>query len=203
MAITTIDDPNDRRHRLEQKPVDGPRNTATPVTTANSCGWAIVVGLKNLTDPLIPWDRFRRFRHARLVLAAVIVMAAGIDANLLPAFNGWRHLDRAPSISGVEERDRLYRELAAWLPPTGSIGYIPPPDWPSAGAVRDFFLASYALAPRHVIVGTAPEFVIVTAAASVDADTDPSARTSNDPRLAGFVLVRTGAQGARLFRRLP
>ena len=161
------------------------------------------MALTNDAGPLTVWDRFRRFRQVRLLLAALIVMATGIDANLLPMLEGWRHVDRASSISDVEERDRLYRDLAPWLPPTGQIGYIPPPDWPSAGAIRDFFLASYALAPRRVVVGTAPEFVIVTAAARVDADTDPSAPTSKDPRLAGFLLVRTAARGARLFRRVP
>jgi hypothetical protein len=159
--------------------------------------------LKNKARPLILWDGFRCVRHVRLLLAAIIVMAAGIDANLLPTLGSWRHLDRAPSISGVEERDRLYRELAPWLPPTGQIGYIPPPDWPSPDAVRDFYLASYALAPRRVVVGTAPEFVIVPAAASVAPGTDPSAPTSNNPRLAGFGLVRTGTGGTRLFRRVP
>jgi hypothetical protein len=148
-------------------------------------------------------DWFGRFRQVRLLLAAIIVMATGIDANLRPTLEGWRHRDRTSSLSSVEERDRLYQELAPWLPSAGQIGYIPPPDWPSAGAVRDFFLASYALALRRVVVGTAPEFLIVTAAARVDADTDLSAPRSNDPRLAGFLLVRTSSRGARLFRRLP
>jgi hypothetical protein len=147
-------------------------------------------------------DRLRRFRQVRPILAVIIVMAAGIDANLFPTLNGWRRVDRASWISEVEERDRLYQQLLPWLPPSGQIGYIPPPDWPSADAVRDFYLTSYALAPRRIVVGTAPEFVIVTPAGRIDADTDLSAPESKDPSLAGFLLMKAVAPGARLFRRV-
>jgi hypothetical protein len=147
-------------------------------------------------------DRSPRSWQVRALLAAIIVVAAGIDANLVPTLNNWRRVDRASRISAVEERDRLYQQLLPWLPPAGQVGYIPAPDWPSAAAVQDFYLASYALAPRRVIVGTDPEFVIVTPAASIEADTDLSAPESKDPRLAGFLLVKAVAPGARLFRRV-
>lgn len=149
----------------------------------------------------MPLPHLRPVSQVRLLLAAVVVMAAGIDANFSPTLNSWRHVDRASRVSEVEERDRLYRQLVPWLPPAGQVGYIPAPDWPSAAAVRDFYLASYALAPRRVLLGTDPEFVIVMPTARIDADTDLSAPESNDPRLAGFLLVKGVAPGARVFRR--
>jgi hypothetical protein len=113
---------------------------------------------------------------------------------------GWRRADPA-AVNAVDERDQLFQSLKAWLPPDGQVGYIQSTNWPHPDAIRDFYLATYALAPRRVVMGVAPEFVLVPPEARIDADVGISDFKSRDPRLEGFLLVKSDPSGARVFRR--
>ena len=100
----------------------------------------------------------------------------------------------------VEREDRRYAPVAASLPAGGTIGYLPLENWPAVDAIRRFYLAQYALTPRIVVLGTAPEFVIVVPEVSVKGEDIPGA-IARDPRLAGFGLYKQLSNGMRIFRR--
>ena len=86
------------------------------------------------------------------------------------------------------------------LPARGVVGYLQPDDWPAAGAQRRFYLAEYSLTPRIVVMGTAPDFLIVVPEASIEGN--DSGTVSRDPRLADFALLRRFNNGLRVFRRI-
>jgi hypothetical protein len=143
------------------------------------------------------------WRLLGITFATTLIVGLGVQANLGPALADWTRIG-TPRLQDVPgEQDRLYRSLVVSLPASGRIGYLLPADWPDSVAVARFYLASYALTPRLIVLGTDPEFVIVTPEASIPGDQDPSSLTSTDPRLAGFVLVRRFDNGVRIFRRQP
>lgn len=130
-----------------------------------------------------------------------MLLSAGIAANISAYFADRRAATaRGVQPDAVTEDGRRYDALALWLPARGTIGYLPPPDWPGDDAARRFYLAQYALAPRVVVMSTAPEFVIVTPEASAGPDARNSAAT--DPRLPDHVAYSHSSNGLRVFRRL-
>lgn len=95
----------------------------------------------------------------------------------------------------MSEQDAEFRAFIAYLPPSGTIGFLQPFDGWSDTSVRTHYAAQYALAPRVVTESRlTEEFVIV----ALDA-----AGPEGDPRLAGFVEVARVPGGHRLFRRFP
>jgi hypothetical protein len=113
--------------------------------------------------------------------------------SLVAALSAVRTVVSLPPDS-MQRLEAEFRELAPRLPPTGEIGYLD--RYENAGddaAVRSWYAAQYALAPRVVVSETGPEFLIVA---------DGTERPGGDDRLAGYFLVTTTAAGHRLFRRL-
>jgi hypothetical protein len=134
-------------------------------------------------------------------LAVAFLLWAGLGAGIPPLLADWRSLAaRGDEPDIVTREDQHYAPLAASLPAGGTVGYLPPEGWPAIDEVRRFYLAQYALTPRIVVIGTAPEFVIVVPDASVEAGESLGA-AAGDPRLAGFVLHQRLDNGLRIFRR--
>jgi hypothetical protein len=146
----------------------------------------------------VPW---RVLFRIRVLLAAAFLLWAGLSAGMRPFLADWRSSaakgDRADIISREATRFAL---LVGSLPAGGTVGYLPTDHWPAADDVRRFYLAEYALTPRIVVIGTAPEFVIVVPEASVE-DGESVGTAARDPRLAGFVLYQRFSNGVRIFRR--
>jgi len=134
----------------------------------------------------------------RTSLAAVLMLAAGV-ASYVPAIRGDGSLATRMAREGdpVTIDDLWFGTLKPFLPARGRIGYLQPADWPDGAAVRSFYRAQYSLAPRIVVPGTAPDFLIVVPDARVRTET-----ASADLRLAGFTLVRRFENGLLLFRRM-
>lgn len=136
----------------------------------------------------------------RVLLAAILLLSAGLLGGLRPALADWRTVATGEYKSDpVREDARRYLPLLASLPARGLVGYLQPDDWPSPDAQRRFYLAEYSLTPRIVVMGTVPEYVIVVPEASIQGG-DPE-DVSRDPRLADFVLLRRFSNGLRVFRR--
>jgi hypothetical protein len=136
-----------------------------------------------------------------MVVGTAVLLSAGIVANSSAYFADRRAATaRGVQPDAVTEDGRRYDALARWLPARGTIGYLQPADWPSADAQRRFYLAEYALAPRVIVMSTAPEFVIVTPEASAGPDALNS--TATDPRLPDHVVYSHSSDGLRVFRRL-
>jgi hypothetical protein len=134
----------------------------------------------------------------RTLVAAALLVAAAVAFHL-PGWQAERALAARmpPGGDPLSGYDRWFGAMITHLPATGRVGYLPPADWPAIEGVRDFYLAQYALAPRILVTGTDPSFVIVTPGTGVRADT-----AATDPRLAGFTLVGRFEEGLLLFRRL-
>jgi hypothetical protein len=132
-----------------------------------------------------------------------VAFLLGITANAeLPSIRSdWRRIREARP-DAVTRDEEQFRSLIAFLPTRGRIGYLQPPDWPGAAAVRRFYVAQYALAPRLIVMHTEPEIVIVTPRASGASGATRGASVLSDPRLAGFQLAARSATGVRLFRRV-
>ena len=139
----------------------------------------------------------------RVSIAAAFLVVIAV-AGAVPTLRGdWQALishRTRPDL--VSEQDRAYRELIPWLPERGRIGYRPTEDWPSADAIRRFYLAEYALTPRVIVIGTAPEFVIAHPGPPIDVDKGVVISPARDPQLAGFVLYEAAESGLRIFRRV-
>jgi hypothetical protein len=144
----------------------------------------------------------RAWRHVRILVAAAILLAPGIDAAVRAILSDWRSVasrERAPDF--LTREIQRYEPLIPSLPLSGTVGYLQPQDWPSNDAILRFYLAEYALAPRVIVPGTAPDFVIVVPEALVD-DLDGRAGPSRDSRLAGFMHYARVHNGMRIFRRI-
>jgi hypothetical protein len=141
------------------------------------------------------------FEHGRIVLAAALLLCAGLAANTRPFL-----ADRSSRTTRGHDTDVITREaeryesLRLWLPAQGTIGYLQPDDWPTAGAQQRFYLAEYELTPRVVVMSTAPEFVVVVPEASVAGGEDRGTG-SRDARLVDHVLYQRFDNGLRIFRR--
>ncbi len=134
-------------------------------------------------------------------MAALILLVSAGSAKYARVRSDWRELSSRQSAPDyITQEDAAFRSLAPWLPPRGRIGYLPPSDWPGANAVRRFYVAEYSLTPRVVVLGVGPEFLIAVPEAITDV-ASPSGG-SDDPRLAGYALVRSFASGIRIFRRV-
>jgi hypothetical protein len=90
--------------------------------------------------------------------------------------------------------DAEFRDFAAYLPASGTVGYLDPVGGWGEEAVKTHYAAQYALAPRVVVTRLDQQFLIVAAGAA-----DPA----GDPRLNGFVEAARFPSGHRLFRRFP
>jgi hypothetical protein len=139
--------------------------------------------------------------RVRVVGGTAVLLSLGIAANCSPYLAD----RRAAAAQGVQpdaitQDEQRVETLALWLPAQGTIGYLQPLDWPSADAQRRFYVAEYALAPRVIVMSTAPEFVIATPEAFAGPDALHS--TSTDPRLADHVVYRQSGNGLRIFRRI-
>jgi hypothetical protein len=127
----------------------------------------------------------------RPILATACLLGAGLHARIGPLFEGWRvYVAEGHTRDIVTLEAGRYEPLIASLPARGTVGYLPPDDWPTEGAIRRFYEAQYALTPRVVVMDTSPEYVIVVPEASVDA------------RLADFVPFARLENGLRVFRRV-
>lgn len=97
--------------------------------------------------------------------------------------------------SPVTSLDAEFSAFASRLPATGEIGFLDRyVDGGAEDAVRAWFTAQYALAPRIVVSRTGPEFLIVARGA---------ARPGHDERLEGYRHVHSVPGGHRLFRKAP
>jgi hypothetical protein len=137
----------------------------------------------------------------RIPLAAAVLLWAGLHAGVRPVLEDWRLLATEADPDSVASVARRLQPLAFSLPLTGTVGYLPPPNWPAEDVVRRFYLTQYVLTPRILELGTAHEFVIAPPDASVGS-AERLGSLSPDPRLAGFALYAQVADGSRVFRRL-
>jgi hypothetical protein len=85
-----------------------------------------------------------------------------------------------------------FKPFAFELPPFATVGYLEQPDG-GEDAVRMYYAAQYALAPRIILSRTGPEFMIVARGTA----------QPDDPRLKGFHPVAALPNGHRIFRRFP
>jgi hypothetical protein len=135
----------------------------------------------------------------RTQIAAAVLAGVGMFSGLPPALREWRLAhETARPVDVVTTADQRFRILVSALPRTGTIGYLPPPDWPAVDAVRQFYLAQFALTPRLVVFGADADFVI----AVPEAERAQAGDTTADARLANFSLVASFANGLKVFRRL-
>jgi hypothetical protein len=84
-----------------------------------------------------------------------------------------------------------FMPFARVLPPRGEVGYLEQRD-ANDEAVRMYYAAQYALAPRLVVSRIGPEFLIVARG---------TPQPGGDARLEGYYHVLTFPGGHRLFRR--
>ena len=119
----------------------------------------------------------------RTQIAAALLAGVGMYSGLPSALREWRlaHESRRP-LDVVTTADQRFRVLVSALPRTGTIGYLPPPGWPGVDAVRQFYLAQFALTPRLVVFGTDADFVI----AVPEAVRARAGDATGDARLANF-----------------
>jgi hypothetical protein len=106
----------------------------------------------------------------RIPLAAAVLLWAGVHAGLRPVLEDLRSLATEADSNSVTSVERRIQPLTFSLPLTGTIGYLPPPNWPAEEAVRLFYLTQYILTPRILELGTAHEFVIAPPGASVGSE---------------------------------
>jgi hypothetical protein len=123
--------------------------------------------------------------HARVQRAGAVVLL------------GWCVLSASSALRGAlqrdndDERDRLeaeFHDLAAQLPPRGTIGYLDPA---ATSDTTTMHAAQYALVPRVLAPASDQEYVIV-------ADTVPPDR---GPTLPGYERVDRSVGGHRVYRR--
>jgi hypothetical protein len=133
-------------------------------------------------------DRHHLTRIARSI-AAVLLLGWCVVASTSSARTA------APSgISPIVALDAEFAALARHLPARGEVGFLD--RYVGAGeedAVRAWFTAQYALAPRIVVSRTGPEFLIVARGA---------ANPGGDERLNGYSMLQSVDGGHRLFRKV-
>jgi hypothetical protein len=141
----------------------------------------------------------KRLSTVRTQIAAAVLAGVGMYSGLPPALREWRlaHESRRP-LDVVTMSDQRFRVLVSALPRKGTIGYLPPPDWPGVDAVRQFYLAQFALTPRLVVFGTDAEFVI----AVPEAVGPRAGDATGDARLATLSLEASFSNGLKVFRRM-
>ncbi len=130
------------------------------------------------------------WRHlaVRLGLTAFVALGALL---LIRRISFQLHLD--PRADGASTADRIFAAVAPLLPATGRVGYLKTGFLRSNAAdLAAFFQAQYALAPRILVEGTAPDVVIAVAR---DGGQPP-------PVPVGFASERTVAGGIAVFRRI-
>lgn len=89
--------------------------------------------------------------------------------------------------------DRALGPLGPHLPAHGWVGYLTPGfDWGSAEHLAGLYRAQYALAPRVVVVGTQPDFVVAVAGGGQDLPEIPD----------GFVLHQSASATVAVYRRV-
>ncbi|MDA1183471.1 MAG: hypothetical protein O2930_02355 [Acidobacteria bacterium] len=95
----------------------------------------------------------------------------------------------------IADLEAEFLALVFDLPPSGLVGYLEAygDDAGTDAAVRMYFAAQYALAPRVVVGRVGPEFLIVARGTE---------RSGGDPRLEGYHLIRIFPSGHRVYRRL-
>jgi len=130
----------------------------------------------------VPADRWRAALGAVLLawslLAAVSTVRDG--------------LTRGPD--PIAELEPEFLALVFDLPASGLVGYLEAySDAGADAAVRMYFAAQYALAPRVVVARVGPEFLIVA---------QGTERPSGDSRLDGYHQVAAFPSGHRVYRRL-
>jgi len=101
---------------------------------------------------------------------------------------------RARSHDPMGEQDAEFRVFAAYLPASGTVGYLDPFQGWTDAAVRTHYTAQYSLVPRIIVTRLDQRFLIVA---------NGTANPDGDPRLEGFVEVARFPTGHRLFRRFP
>jgi hypothetical protein len=142
------------------------------------------------------------FERIRIFLAAACLLSVGLMADVAPLLADWRlFAAKGNQPDMVTQEAQRYLPLISSLPAQGTVGYFQPDDWPTADAIRRFYLAEYALTPRVVVFGTAPQFVIVVPEVSIEGGEDRGL-ASRDPRLNDFALYEHFDNGLRIFRRL-
>src|SRR5690606_19997561 len=78
------------------------------------------------------------------------------------------HLRTRQVADPVTVVDSTFARMLPHLPPRGVIGYLKPDyEWSNAGDLAELYRAQYALAPRILILGTEPDFVVAVARADM------------------------------------
>jgi hypothetical protein len=106
--------------------------------------------------------------HTRASARLAIVLVA---LSLLVALNGAR-LGRHAFVQASKiytawpdepsKAERLVAHLQPWLPDRGTIGYLRQDfSWAEADRMARFFMLQYALVPRVLVYGSAPDLLIV------------------------------------------
>ena len=94
----------------------------------------------------------------------------------------------------MAELEAEFLALVFDLPASGLVGYLEThSDAGTDAAVRMYFAAQYALAPRVIVGRVGPEFLIVARGTE---------RPSGDSRLDGYHQVASFPSGHRVYRRL-
>jgi hypothetical protein len=140
------------------------------------------------------------FARARFFAAVGFVLVTGVAA-LSPSIRADRELHAAMPIDAVSREHDRYRDAVTSLPVRGTIGFLPPTERHASDATMRYFVAQYALTPRVIVLGTNAEYVIAVPEAA-PADDEPTGRPSQDPRLAGFMLIERLESGIRIYKRL-
>lgn len=126
-------------------------------------------------------------RKAQVVVAAA-VMAWCVAAALYNLTTASR--PRHP----IAVLEAQFASLIPYLPASGEVGFLEHYADPGAeDAVKTWYTAQYALAPRIVAARPGAEFLIVA---------DGTAHPSSDPRLEEYFRVVTVEGGHQLYRRL-
>jgi hypothetical protein len=129
------------------------------------------------------WVRVRSAVHS-------VALVCVLGWCLVAAFQAFQLSHPLDLIADLDEEFSL---LAEHLPPYGQVGFLD--RYENGGtddAVRTWYTAQYALAPRVVVSRVGPEYLIVARGA---------ARPAGDPRLEGYTHIETVAGGHRLYRR--
>ena len=128
----------------------------------------------------------RRGWWLRIVLAA-FVAANGLS--LARRVRGYLHARHV--VDSVTSTDTAFARMLAHLPARGRIGYLKPDyERSNAADLGEFFRTQYALAPRILITGTEPDFVVAVA------------RADMPPVPDGFVVETAFSGRVALYRRV-
>jgi hypothetical protein len=127
------------------------------------------------------------------VLLLLAVPAAGSVQRTRSNVQIWQRLQSAGMESPQAAFDRYLRRATAYLPPHGRVGLVLSGSPSREDAVRSLYLFQYALAPRHIVLSSDCEFVIVYGPAGAGTPFDGET----------FHLIEGVGDDLRLFRRAP